>query len=84
MKRDYPLTADDLRHVADRVDEILKVVDPEGDSIIPDGDWRWGLAVTIWNQGGDDHDVAGVVAPHGDGWLGFYPRAIKRRGDADD
>lgn len=82
MKRDYPMTSSDLRYVADRVDEILAVVSPD-DGDIPDGDWRWGLSVTVWNQDGDDHDIAGTVAPHGDGWMGFYPKAIKRPG-ADD
>lgn len=71
MARDYPLTSADLRHLADRVAEILEVVDVEGD--LPDNDWRWGLTVKVWNLDGDGDDVAGVVAPHGDGWLGFYP-----------
>lgn len=77
MKRDYPLTSDDLRHLADKTDEILAVVAPEGGDL-QDGDWRWGLSVTVWNLDGDDGDVAGVVAPHGDGWIGFYPTGIPR------
>lgn len=77
MTRDFPMTPDDLRHVADRVDEILAVVNPVGGDI-PDGDWRWGLSVTVWNLGGDSGDIAGVVAPHGDGWIGFYPEGVKR------
>lgn len=77
MKRDVPLTSDDLRHVADRVDEVLKVV---GTDILPDGDWRWGLTVTVWNLDGDDEDIAGVIAPHSDGWIGFYPHGIRKPG----
>lgn len=77
MTRDYPLTSDDLRYLADKTDEILAVVSPEGGEL-SDGDWRWGLQVTVWNQDGDDTDVAGVVAPHGDGWIGFYPKGIER------
>lgn len=77
MKRDYPLTAEDIRHIADRVDEVLAVVGPDGE--LTDDDWRWGLTVTIWNQDGDQGDVAGVLAPHGDGYFGFYPRGIERR-----
>jgi hypothetical protein len=35
--------------------------------------------VTVWNlDPGDDSDIAGVVAPHGDGWIGFYPKGIDR------
>lgn len=75
MTRDYPLTSSDLRHIADKVDQVLAVVNPE-DGDLPDGDWRWGLKVTIWNQDGDVTDVAGEVAPHGDGWIGFYPNGI--------
>ncbi|MEV8023365.1 hypothetical protein [Microbacterium sp. NPDC080220] len=77
MSRDYPLTSSDLRHIADKVDEVLAVVNPE-DGELPDGDWRWGLKVTIWNQDGGDDDIAGEIAPYGDGWLGFYPNAIGR------
>lgn len=77
MTRDYPLTSDDLRYLADRTDEILAVVSPE-DGELKDGDWRWGLSVTVWNQDGDDGDVGGTVAPHGDGWIGFYPKEITR------
>lgn len=76
MKRDYPLTASDLRHLADKVDEVLAVVDTEGGEL-EDGDWRWGLKVTVWNDGGDSDDVGGVIAPYGDGWLGFYPTGIE-------
>ncbi|HWK19789.1 MAG TPA: hypothetical protein VNR37_03340 [Microbacteriaceae bacterium] len=54
------------------------MVDPP-DGELKDGDWRWGLQVTIWNQdAADEDDVAGVVAPHGDGWIGFYPKGIDR------
>ncbi|SDG22670.1 hypothetical protein [Microbacterium sp. 77mftsu3.1] len=78
MRRDYPLTSSDLRHIADKVDEVLAFVNPE-DGELPDGDWRWGLRVTIWNQDGDIDDVAGELAPHGDGYLGFYPKGIEAR-----
>ncbi|MEV8269129.1 hypothetical protein AB0P19_02205 [Microbacterium oleivorans] len=77
MSRDVPLTSSDLRHIADKVDEILTAVNPD-DEELSTGDWRWGLKVIIWNDGGDIDDVAGEVAPHGDGWLGFYPNAITR------
>ncbi len=76
MTRDYPLTSSDLRHIADKVDEVLAVVGPEGGGL-PDGDWRWGLKVTIWNQDGGIEDVAGEIAAHGDGYLGFYPNGIE-------
>lgn len=75
-KRDFPLTSSDLRHIADRVDEIIAAVGDETD--LPDNDWRWGLSVTVWNQEGDRDDIAGVVAPYGDGWIGFYPNGIER------
>ena len=78
MTRDFPLTSDDLRYLADRTDEILAVVSPV-DGELPDNDWRWGLSVTVWNQDGDESDVAGVIAPCGDGWIGFYPNSIPRR-----
>ncbi len=78
MTRDYPLTSDELRHIADRIDEVLAVVAPESGDLL-DGDWRWGLTVKIWNQDGDDDDIAGVIAPYGDGWFGFYPNAIARK-----
>ena len=81
MARDYPLTSGDLRHIADRVDEILAVVGPKAE--LADDDWRWGLQVTVWNQDGDEGNIAGVVAPYGDGWLGFYPTGIKRAGWGD-
>ena len=76
MRRDYPLTSDDLRHLADRVQDVVTAVGRPEDGDLKDGDWRWGLSVTIWNLDGDDSDVAGYVRPHGDGWLGFYPNAV--------
>lgn len=78
MSRDYPLTSSDLRHIADRVDEVLAVVNPE-DGELPDGDWRWGLTVDIWHDDGSADDIAGQIAPNGDGWLGFYPNPIERK-----
>jgi hypothetical protein len=77
MTRDFPLTPDDLRAQADRVEEILSVVNT-ADGDLPENDWRWGLTVTVWNQDGDQEDVAGTIAPCGDGWLGFYPKGIER------
>lgn len=77
MSRGYPLTVSDIRYIADRVEEVLGAIDVEG-GVLPDDDWRWGISVTIWNEGGDMDDIAGIVAPHGDGYLGFYPTAIKR------
>lgn len=72
MTRDVPFTSGDLRDTADRVDEVLAVV---GGDDIPDKDWRWGLTVDIFDDGGD---VVGQLRPHGDGWIGFYPKAIEQ------
>lgn len=73
MTRDVPFTSSDLRDAADAVDKIT--ADIGGDDIA-DGDWRWGLTVDIFDDAGD---AIGQVRPHGDGWLGFYPRAIQQR-----
>lgn len=73
MNREVPFTSSDLRDVADTLDEITSDI---GGDEIPDGDWRWGLTVDVF----DDADgVVGQVRPHSDGWLGFYPRAIEQR-----
>lgn len=75
MKRTWPYLPDDLRYIADRVEKVLGDVAPGGGDL-EDGDWRWGLSVTIWNPDGDEDDIAGTILPYGDGWLGFYPKAI--------
>jgi hypothetical protein len=71
MNRSWPYTPDELRTLADKVEEVLNTLDPKGD--IPDGDWRWGVTVDILDEHGDP---AGTVKPYGDGWLGFYPREV--------
>lgn len=73
MNRIIPFTSSDLREAADRIDEVLAVV---GIDELPDADWRWGLTVDIFDEGGD---VIGQLRPHGDGWIGFYPKAIDTR-----
>lgn len=67
--RRFPYTSDDLRYIADQIDKVLEVVGGE----LSDDDWRWGLAVDILDDMGDR---VGQIKPHGDGWLGFYPRAV--------
>lgn len=73
MTRDVPFTSSDLREAADRIDEVLTVV---GGEDLPDNDWRWGLTVDIFD---DASEVVGQLRPHGDGWIGFYPKAITTR-----
>ena len=71
MERSWPYTAEDLRSIADRVDTVMTALDPQAD--LPDGDWRWGVTVDIFDDSGD---LAGHVKPYGDGWLGFYPGEV--------
>lgn len=65
--RKIPLISDELRTIADRIDEVMNVV---GGTDLPDDDWRWGLTVKIADEAGE---VVGEIRPYGDGWLGFYP-----------
>lgn len=70
QKRFVPLTSDDLRQIAERYDQITSALSVDPFEEIPEGDWMWGLSVTIWDEHGY---VLGHVKPHGDGWFGFYP-----------
>lgn len=70
MTRDYPYTADDLRYIADKVEDITDAI---GGGDLTEGDWRWGLSVDVFDDG---DEIAGQVRPHGDGWIGFYPKGI--------
>lgn len=70
MLRSWPYMPEDLRALAERVDEILFTIAPDND--LPDGDWRWGVSVEVVL----DDLVAGHVRPHGDGYLGFYPLEV--------
>ena len=69
--RIYPLTADDLRDLADELDEVTKSL---SDSLGGVDDWRWGVTVEIKDDSGH---VLGQVRPHADGWFGFYPKGIE-------
>ena len=68
--RAYPMSSSDLREIADRVDEVLTVL---GGEDLADGDWRWGLTVDIPDDAGQ---IVGQLKPHGDGWIGFYPKEV--------
>ena len=70
--RSWPYTPEDLRSLADKVDEILAGLNPTGEDLT-DGDWRWGVTVDVFDDG---DSPAGQVRPYGDGWLGFYPREV--------
>lgn len=67
--RNYPYSADELREIADHVDAIVEAL---GGGDLPDGDWRWGVTVEVWHE----DTLVGHVKPHGDAWLGFYPKAV--------
>lgn len=71
MTRDIPYTSDDLRYIAEQIENVTDDL-PKTD--LEDGDWRWGLTVEIFDDGGD---TVGQLRPHGDGWIGFYPKEIK-------
>ncbi len=74
MEWNYPLTPRDLRYLADRVEEIMDHIGRVSD--LPYDDWRWGLSVKVWTPDSSVDTPAGVVAPHPDGWIGFYPTPI--------
>lgn len=73
MNRNIPYTASDLRFIADEIDKVEHAI---GGDELGDGDWRWGVSVSIHD---DDGSVTGTLRPHGDGWLGFYPLAVHQR-----
>lgn len=70
--RDYPYAAEDLRRIADQVDEVVSALD--GIDLDGPQDWKWGLTVDILDVG--DTRV-GQIKPYGDGWLGFYPVEVE-------
>ena len=70
MLRRWPYMPEDLKALAERVDEIISTIAPDND--LPDDDWRWGVSVEVIL----DDLVAGHVRPHGDGYLGFYPLEV--------
>lgn len=76
MARYLPYTSDDLRYIADQVDKITETI---GTDDLTDGDWRWGLTVDIYD---DDGETAGQMSFHGDGWIGFYPKAIAKEDES--
>lgn len=63
-----PFTGDELRTIADRIDEIINDLPDHTDSL-PDDHWMWGLAVDVFTDG----YKVGQVRPYPDGWIGFYP-----------
>lgn len=67
--RTYPYSADELRGIADKIDEVISAL---GGDELPAGDWRWGVTVDIYHEGG----LVGRIKAHGDSWLGFYPQAV--------
>ena len=69
--RTIPYTSSDLRGIADKIDEIISVLEPE-DGFLEDGDWRWGVGVAV--QDPESDTIVGEIRPHGDGWLAFYPK----------
>lgn len=66
-KRTFPLSAEELRGIADRVEKILTAL---GGEDLPDDDWRWGVSVEVLDEYGD---VVGYIKPCRDGYLGFHP-----------
>jgi len=66
--RAIPYTSDDLRAIADNIDEIVNDLGDLGDL----GDWRWGLTVEIYDPEVPE-SVVGHIKAHPDGWFGFYP-----------
>lgn len=69
--RTIPYTSDDLRAIADNVEAVVSALGPE-DGFLEDGDWRWGVAVDIFDPEGEG--IVGQVKPVSDGWFGFYPK----------
>ena len=72
----FPLTADDLRRIADFMDEVQAKI-TNGQTHEPgDGDWRWGLRVDIFGDLAEapTEDTIGHLTYHPDGWFAFYPK----------
>lgn len=69
-KRTYPYTSDDIRAIADRLDEIIGGLGSP--DLEEESDWLWGVTVEVWHE----DQVVGHVKAHGDGWMGFYPLAV--------
>lgn len=69
--RTIPYTSDDLRGIADKIDEIIKVLETD-DAYLGPGDWRWGVTIEVEDP--EWSGVVGEIRPHGDGWLAFYPK----------
>ena len=69
-QRTYPYTPDDLRRIADRIDEITTTIGAED---LTEGGWRWGLTVDIYD---DEDNLVGQLRPAATGWLGFYPKEV--------
>lgn len=75
MTRDYPYTSDDLRGIANRMDQIEADI-AGGFSIDDMASWKWLLKIDVIEP--DGGEPAGQLRAHGDGWIGFYPRALTR------
>lgn len=71
-KRSIPYTADDLRTIADKVDEIVAQI---GEGLLEEDDWRWGLIVDVVEP--ESGEIVGQIRPWGDGWLAFYPHGVE-------
>lgn len=77
-ERTYPYTSDDLRYLAAKIDVVLEAVGTHDLETVDD--WRWGLTVTIFDDGGIP---VGEIRPYGDGWLGFYPKGVPYEQEID-
>lgn len=69
-KRGVPLSAEELRGIADHVEEILTAL---GGEDLPDDDWRWGVSVEVRDEHGY---VVGYIKPCNFGYLGFHPAEV--------
>lgn len=68
--RTIPMDSETLRNIATQLDTISDAIGCDFD----DNDWRWGISVNIFDDMGN---TIGQVRPHGDGWLGFFPRSLE-------
>lgn len=64
-----PYTSEELRALADRVDEITNGLILQ--EILEEDDFRWGLTCSVYLDG----YVVGMVASHPDGFFGFFPES---------
>lgn len=64
-----PYTAEELRALADRVEEITDSLNLP--SALEDDDYRWGLTCSVFVDG----YVEGLIAAHPDGYFGFFPES---------